>query len=181
MRRRNLAAVIILSILIIGAAHYYLRALPIDPNLSSFSVNGNTSIVIFTLPNNTVLKLATIHLINSSCDDYGIEAQCEAVMNLSTNDYNINLLKSMGYHIPPINSSSFFNYTGTKPDSTFIAQPVMKTVKLNQTVQKTVNQKANSSYVQDYLKNKGYFYNGSIMKIDIANGSNYTFPFLSQR
>ncbi|MGC8579895.1 MAG: hypothetical protein ACP5MB_07550, partial [bacterium] len=174
---KRMFLIIIVAILMVSVAYYINLSRPIhlDPITAVQNPNNiNQSTIYFTMKNNTKVPIATVTLASIGCKDYGIEAQCEATINLSLNQYNINLLNSLGYTLPPINSTPFFNYTGTKPNTLGILQAVKKTV--NATIQVPVKtaEKLNSSYVNKTLELKGYLLGSgnTIDRISILNDTN---------
>ena len=174
----------VIAVILIASAAYYINfshPAHLDPITAVQNPNNiNQSTIYFTMKNNTQVPIATVTLTSIGCEDYGIEAQCEATINLSLNQYNINLLHSLGYTLPPINSTPFFNYTGTKPNKLGILQAVKRTVNATIQVPTKIVKELNSSYVNQTLESAGYLLgsNDSISKISIINGTNMSLTSL---
>ena len=165
-------SILFLAVAVLSLAAVFVLSHPpshIDPNLSSFEVNNMTSIVTYTLPNNTVIQLDRVSLVNSSCTN-GITAVCTAYLNI-TQLANPQFITQLGLPLPQINSSPFMQIKNGKiPSSVQTLMPVKKSVKEDISVPSysLVNVTGNLSSI---LGREGYVYNGSMWKYNLLNGS----------
>ena len=147
----------------------------LDPLLTSQEINSTTSQVIYVLPNDTIIRLDTVSLINSSCTN-GVTAVCTAYLSL-TELTDPAMITRLGLPLPAINASPFFDIrSGVAPKQSEVLVPktVYSTVNVPSTSYNTTDI---TSSISTILASDGYVLNGSgglLAITDFKNGTNST-------
>ena len=164
-------AVIIISLILIISIYFVTAPNGrIDPVLNPIVINNTTTVLTYQLPNQTIINIYRLTLLNASCPINGIDAQCDAYFSLQELS-NPQIITQLGLPLPSINSTPFLHVTsGYKPSSSNVLAPVKKTLKENITVShiRKVNITGNLS---SYLPNNTILKNGKAFKIEINNSS----------
>ena len=144
----------------------------IDPLLTSQEINSTTSQVIYVLPNDTIIRLDQVSLINSSCTN-GVTAVCTAFLSL-TELTAPSMITRLGLPLPVINASPFFDIrSGTAPKQSEVLVP--KTVYSAVNVPSTAyNITDITSGISAILAGDGYVLGSSGSLLAITNFKNET-------
>ena len=133
---KNLAFAVVIVSLILIISIYFVTAPNgrIDPVLNPIVINNTTTVLTYQLPNQTIINLYRLTLLNVSCPVNGIDAQCDAYFSLQELS-NPQIITQLGLPLPSINSTPFLHVTsGYKPSSSNTLVPVKKTLKKNITI-----------------------------------------------
>ena len=173
MKNRMIFAIIVILALAGASFMLNMHTAQKDPLLSSIELTHNTSLVFMALPNNTIIDIAKMTLLNTSCQD-GIQATCEAYLNW-TYLANPTIITRLGFPLSAVNSTPFFKISsGDKPNNIQILMPIKKnkTEEIGLPSTTKINITDN---ITNILENKGYLLNnGSLLKINVINSSSET-------
>lgn len=144
-----------------------------DPGLNVIQNSLNTSTIVYVLPNDTILQLYKVTLLNSSCTN-GIQATCTAFLSMDEIT-NPHIISQIGLPLPAINATPFFNVTkGSIPSSSVSLEPAKRNISVDVQVPRysLLNLTDN---ISSFLQETGYAYeSGVIYQISTVNSSGTT-------